>query len=274
MAVYHETATATITFNPYLPAIGRVLQVLQSYGPSGATLQICNRDLARAADCSAGRIPALLRTLEADERIERVTSAQGSLIVVLGGDLPIVDRPAPSDQGIVDRSGPDSASERSGMVDPPTPPNRYKQHEQQQHGALLQKNDWPQLTISGAQWVPVAALKKAGHTPESVKEADLKIQTRHEYTREEQIKILFQSLLRNQPIYSAAELAARTEGSHGTVAASAGRDAAGTRRQPRTHSAPRSRTLRPEPNEERDAEFAAQLAEFDRIARERGVSRL
>jgi hypothetical protein len=268
-SVYH-------TFNRYLPAIGRVLQVLQSYGPAGTTIQACNRDLARAADLrSAGGIPAILRTLEADGQIERVTSPQGSLIVVLGDDESTFDRTLPSDQGIVDRSMPDSASQRSSMVDPPTPPNRYKQHDQQQHGALSQKNDWSEITISGAQWVPTQALERAGHTPESVRQADAKMRTRHEYTREEQIKILFQSLLHQQPIYSAADIAARTEEhDHATAAAPTGRDGAGARRSSRTHSARRSASD-PEPNEERDREFAAMRAEFERIAAERArVQRL
>ena len=60
MASYHESATTSVAFNPYLPAIGRVLEVLRSYGP-GATIEINNRDLASAAGCSPGRIPALLR---------------------------------------------------------------------------------------------------------------------------------------------------------------------------------------------------------------------
>src|SRR5262245_57433025 len=83
MEVYHEGATSAALFNPYLPAIGRVLHILRSYGPAGTTIQICNRDLARAALCSAGAIPAILKRLEVDGMIERVTSHQGSLISVV-----------------------------------------------------------------------------------------------------------------------------------------------------------------------------------------------
>jgi len=78
-------------------------------------------------------------------------------------------------------------------------------------GALSQKNDWSTLTIDGAQFLPITALEKAGHTPESVKAADAKIRTRREYTREGQIRILFDCLLNHQPIYSAAEMQARSE---------------------------------------------------------------
>jgi hypothetical protein len=134
-------------------------------------------------------------------------------------------------------------------------------------GALSQKNDWSEITISDAQFLPISALEKAGHTPASVQAADAKIQTRREYSRAEQVKILFRSLLTQQPIYSAAEIAARTEEDrHDTAAAPTGRDGAGARRSSRTHSVRRSAND-PEPNEERDAEFAAMRAEFERIAR-------
>lgn len=62
MTVYH-------TFNPYLPAIGRVLQVLQSYGLDGTAIQITKSELARAAQCSASKIPDLLIALESDGRL-------------------------------------------------------------------------------------------------------------------------------------------------------------------------------------------------------------
>lgn len=156
-AVYH-------TFNRYLPAIGRVLQVLQSYGPIGTTLQICNRDLARAADCSAGRIPALLRTLEADHEIERVTSPQGSLIVVLG-DASAIDRSDVSDQHMADRLGVDSAQDRSTMVDPPTPPNRYKQHDQQQALAALDTNPLYQRLMRNPDMNESLAMRVVEHAP-------------------------------------------------------------------------------------------------------------
>lgn len=82
MEVYHEVATGTVTFNPYLPAIGRVLEVLRGYGPAGTTIELTNRDLSTAAACSAGSLPGILRSLEARGHIERVTSPRGSLIVV------------------------------------------------------------------------------------------------------------------------------------------------------------------------------------------------
>src|SRR4051812_26413709 len=83
---YSTTATtnvAPLTFNPFLPTVGRVLEVLMHAGPPGSTIQVCNRDLARRVQCSASAIPGALRTLEAKGLVERVTTARGSLIVVL-----------------------------------------------------------------------------------------------------------------------------------------------------------------------------------------------
>lgn len=76
--------TASVTddadFPPYLPPCGRVLYVIQRLAAPGETIEIGNRDLAAAAQCSAGSIPAILRTLERDGWIERATSPRGSLI--------------------------------------------------------------------------------------------------------------------------------------------------------------------------------------------------
>ncbi len=122
MGVYHETATPTVAFNPYLPAIGRVLEVLRRYGP-GATIEISNRDLADAAGMqSAGHIPQLLRQLVKHKQIERVTTPRGSLIMVVGdwaiphGDqLPYQNAIDPT----WDHAGPQDASDP--MWDQPNP---------------------------------------------------------------------------------------------------------------------------------------------------------
>jgi CTP-dependent riboflavin kinase len=82
MALSHPSPTVTHTFNPYLPLVGRLLDVLLMYGPPGTAIETCNRTLARQAQCSAGAIPATLRKLETDGYIERVVTAHGSLIVV------------------------------------------------------------------------------------------------------------------------------------------------------------------------------------------------
>ena len=78
-------------------------------------------------------------------------------------------------------------------------------------GAQSQKNEWAGVAIAGAKFVPSAALRRAGVTPQILQDADRKIQTRHEYDREGQIRVLFDCLLSHQPIYSAAEIAARAE---------------------------------------------------------------
>lgn len=80
---YHQTATPNVAFNPFLPAIGRVYQVLCDSAPIGAIIETNNRELADAAGLSsAGHLPRLLRDLEALGYIERVTSGRGSLITV------------------------------------------------------------------------------------------------------------------------------------------------------------------------------------------------
>lgn len=72
-----------------------------------------------------------------------------------------------------------------------------------------EKYDWSQVTISGADFIPIRALETAGITPAMLQAADRTIATRVEYNRPAQIRILFQSLLSGQPLYSAAEIAAR-----------------------------------------------------------------
>ena len=96
---YHPSATAAVTFNPFLPAIGRVYQVLCDAAPAGATIEINNRDLAAAAGLqSAGHIPRLLRQLETKGYIERIADRGGSLIVV-------TDRSRMRDHDAADRAG-------------------------------------------------------------------------------------------------------------------------------------------------------------------------
>jgi hypothetical protein len=121
--------------------------------------------------------------------------------------------------------------------------------------AIVEKNDWGSVTIDGIDFLPIAALSKAGVTPQIFLEADRKIATRREYDRPAQIRILIRSLLTNQPIYSASELAARNEEQpHVHPARSYG--ASGTRR--------RSHANRPalEADGDAAADYAAILAEL------------
>jgi len=114
----HTTVTATVTaFNPFLPTIGRVYQVLLDAVRIGETIETTNRELAEAAQCSASAIPDILRELESRRYIERITSGRGSLIVVAERS-PMTDR-SDSDQSCdqkTDRSS-DRQSERSVMGD-------------------------------------------------------------------------------------------------------------------------------------------------------------
>lgn len=151
------------------------------------------------------------------------------------------------------------------------------QHEERSHesnrssvGTRGQIYDWSHITISGAQWVPVAALEKAGVTPDALLAADRTIATRCEYDRDTQVRILFRSLIDHQPIYSASEIAARTmEEHHGTAAAAPRTHGAGTRRRSYADRGQRHAADAPIPDAGRDAEFAAMRAEFERIAAER-----
>jgi hypothetical protein len=166
MPVYH-------TFNPYLPAIGRVLQALFDLAPIGSPITVSNRDLARLADLkSAGHIPAVLRQLEADEMIERQVTTRGSVIIVIAQISPdpepdqgdqVRDQEADPEldhQGIIDQqsdrfdphrdqaktrhsrasqSRKTEASTSDPKADPPTPPIRYK-HVLKKHEQLKQQN--------------------------------------------------------------------------------------------------------------------------------------
>lgn len=238
------------------------------------------RFITRERMPSGGYLVTLLAT---PERIERAAVRLPEIVQLSffgdANDPPMIPRAPRSDavQGgsfshdPFDGADPrqHSAAKRRHMGD---------QHEDRSHesnsssvGVSLQKYDWSGVATEGIDFLPIAALERAGVTPDIFQAAERKIVTRCEYDRQAQVRILIHSLLTNQPIYSVSEIAARTEEHrHDTAAAPTGRDGAGARRSSRTHSTRRS-ALQPEPNEERDAEFAAQLTEFDRIARERGI---
>ena len=142
MVLSHPSATACLTFNPYLPLPGRLLDVLLTFGPPGEAIETCNRNLAQLAHCSAGALPGALRRLEADGYIERVVTTHGSLIVVTERSGMPDRSPTPftcdqvCDQNMPDRyqavppptpiETPDRlaerSAERSGMADPPLHP--------------------------------------------------------------------------------------------------------------------------------------------------------
>jgi len=136
IAMILSAPSASPAFNPYLPLVGRLFDVLLSAGAPGTTIEICNRTLAELAHCSAGAIPAALRRLEADGYIERVVTSQGSLIVVTErSDMPDRNWAAalPESTETPDRPA-ERSEQRSAMADPPRPPtwNQHESHEQQQ----------------------------------------------------------------------------------------------------------------------------------------------
>lgn len=78
-------ARALPRVNPYtppVPTIGRLLDLLLSYGPPGTLIETNNRAIAKALGQSLGQIPDLLRRLEADGHITRITHTRGTLIEV------------------------------------------------------------------------------------------------------------------------------------------------------------------------------------------------
>lgn len=104
--------TTNVTFDPYSSPCQRVLIVLRAWATPGETIEIVNRDLAAVAECSAGSIPRILRTLEKDGWIERVTSRQGSLIQLLDQQLI-----AKSRRSTVDRLPERSTVDRENLAD-------------------------------------------------------------------------------------------------------------------------------------------------------------
>jgi hypothetical protein len=228
--VYHQSATGHVAlFNPYLPLPGRLLEVLASYGPAGTSIETCNRDLARAAQCSAGAVPGALRTLEADGHIERVTTARGSLIM-LTERSGMADRSSAAsqrDQHMPDRSleagsaepieTPDRSNERSGersaMADPPTPPIRYKHdHEQQQQlGARevlrqrlidASKKNCPQ---AAAERVANRVLERNPDLTIAEFEQMCQIAQRRRGLENDGIGLVFHCLQNNEPLYAPKE---------------------------------------------------------------------
>lgn len=231
------SVTETYDFAPYQSPCGRVLHVLQAMVAPGETIQIVNRDLAIAAQCSAGSIPTILRTLERDGWIERVTSTQGSLVLLVDQSLDRAARaerrstfdriPARSnvDRAEVADSAPpcdltpsDPISFRiteSGdpETDPPhTPHKEFNTCMLQQHAAGEKPN------ISEQE----ALLRQIGVWPEkvrailaarpSLREAEIRTSWQAAQSRTDiadPLRLLTHCLLTNEPIYSQEELHAR-----------------------------------------------------------------
>lgn len=114
------SVTIDYDFPPYLPPCGRVLHVIQALAAPGEAIQLSNRDLAAAAQCSAGSIPTILRMLERDGWIERVTSTRGSLVLRIDQHADRSHRRSVSDQHVdrlPERSTSDQLTDRSESAD-------------------------------------------------------------------------------------------------------------------------------------------------------------
>jgi DNA-binding MarR family transcriptional regulator len=220
--VYHQNVTPDVTFNPFLPLPGRLLEVLASYGPVGTAIETCNRDLARAAQCSASAIPGALRTLEARNYIERITSPRGSLIMLTerSGMADRSGAPQRSDQPCADRrveagsanptETPDRSNERSAersaMPDPPTPPIRYKHDQAQQQQLGARGSLWLALTAAGAaEQVAAEILDKNPDLTIAEFEAMRARAKKRRGVEGDGIGLVFYCLQNNAPLYAPKE---------------------------------------------------------------------
>lgn len=278
--VYHQSAAP---YYPQTPTIELVRRELCAHGV-GAFVEDAVRHIASRIGRSAGAISPALKRLAADGWISYLSDGRGTLIEVLKSDQE-------TDRSLVPDAPPAAAEIAAGWAESPheidqatdrlqgdpvsdQSPDRsacMDDHDLSLNSssstrAPLEKNDWSGLAIAGADFVPIAALEKAGITPDLVMLADAKMQTRSEYDRPTQIRVLFRSLLTHQPIYSAAEIVQQESRYERPV------------RSVQSHHAPRpnrrSAACAPEPNDDRDAEFAAGLAEFERYAASRHMPRL
>lgn len=221
---YHTTASPTVAapaFNPYLPAIGRVLEVLAALAPLGTAIETCNRDLAAAVGLrSAGTIPGVLRTLEADGYIERVTTPRGSLIVVLNRSgmrdriqtrSRMPDRsqaPATAIPNETPDRSPDAGDERSAMADPPLhPPIRY-QHASDSAQQLGARAPLFQALIDAGAEAPVARRILDRNPALTVAEFEaLRAAARRRGSAQspDSIGLVFWCLQHNQPLHTPKE---------------------------------------------------------------------
>jgi hypothetical protein len=222
MALSHPSATTTLIFNPYLPLVGRLLDVLLTYGPPGTAIETCNRTLAQLADCSAGAIPAALRRLEADGYIERVVTTHGSLIVVTersgmldrsptasscDQDMPDRCLAAPSPEAIETPDRPvERSEERSSMADPPEPPT-WNQHESHEQQPCARESLFGELIAAGA--VRTVATQILERNPQlTIAEFDAMRQIARSRRGVENggIGLVFWCLLNNEPLYTPKEV--------------------------------------------------------------------
>ena len=253
MSAYSTTdpVTPSVTFEAYSSPCQRVLYVLRAWMTPGETMQIVNRDLAIAAQCSAGSIPTILRTLERDGWIERVTSTQGSLVLLVDQSL---DRAAHAERrSNIDRVGMRSNADRAEVADsappcdltpsdpisfritesgdpktdPPHTPHKEFNHDsmQQQHARVVKPKNPHQDALRLLRDIEMfgAELDRAvgtyGYTTAQIGAMWAAAQTRTDIA--DPRRLLYRCLVDNQPLYSQEELDARqaTNAAAGGVAA-------------------------------------------------------
>lgn len=229
--------TSDYDFPPYLPPCGRVLYVLEALAAPGEAIQISNRDLAAAAQCSAGSIPTILRTLERDGWIERVTSARGSLVQRIDQHADRSRRRSVGDQ-TPDRSliasPTDQESDRSVSTDsasvrdltPPEPISMLIGESSDQtpdppHTPHKEFNTCMQQHAAGGGADQEALLRTIGVWPEALRailrarpdltEAEIttKWQAAQRRRGVDAVALLTHCLLHNQPLYAQEERYAR-----------------------------------------------------------------
>ena len=213
--------------NPYLPAIGRVLEVLYAQF-DGTPLTISLRALAAAACCAPGAIPDIIRRLEHDGHIRRLPDARGYRIVVLtdqGADrLPNADqqfdRPCSAEMQSNAALAPDTRPVTGAPNGDQNPDRRLHCMEehvlnmQQQPAARTRElpldQDMPPIVPDAAFPIPWAAIRAAnpGYTHTDFFRDLAYAQARPEVR--DPLRLTVKARLRGEPVVSKEAIHART----------------------------------------------------------------
>ena len=235
--VYHTSVTANVTFDEYLSPIGRVRDVLRHIAAQTGSndIKITNRELAELAQCSAGSIPGILRTLEADGRIERIATRQGSLVCLcspsptrsaaepVAPTRSAADRPPEHDQHVDRSEGPipqqsqgsdfDRSRKHDQNLIPPCTPQKVHDHDhEQQQRAVGASYDLPhpdaakQRLLSLGVWPEIANRIRAAQPDLTVAAIETAWRAAQGRRGVDPVALLTHCLITGQPIYSQEEL--------------------------------------------------------------------
>lgn len=238
--VYHTSVTANVTFDPYLSPIGRVRDVLRCIASETGSndIKITNRELAELAQCSAGSIPGILRTLEADGHIERIATRQGSLVYLcspsparsaaepVAPTRSAADRPLEHDQHADQERAPipqqsqgsefDRPQKHDQKLIPPCTPHKVldscMQQQQLRAAAFARQNAeirdrLRQFPLFGRDMDK--ALAEHGYTLGEIEAKIAALRSRSDVR--DPARFLYAALISGEPVYSAAEIAAREQ---------------------------------------------------------------